>query len=128
MTTSDPYIVNAGTATTGDVLTYSNPRGTWSAEPVFLPSTNDPDTGIGRTARTLVTVKKPPQKGFWDGVEWDEYTAYVPRKSITDTWIIGKMYKRWRTPPIEARGIGLGTFKQYATRKELFTEKLKGKA
>ena len=67
-------------------------------------------------------------KGFWHGVEWKEYTSYVPRKSITDKWIIGKMYKRWRTPSMEYRGKGLGNHTQFANHKELFQEKLKGNA
>ena len=128
MAKSDLYTVDTGTATTGAVLTYSDSSSTWSAKPVFLPSISDPNTGIGRAVAAAVTVKKPPQKGFWDGVEWNEYTAYFPRKSITGKWIVGKMHKRWRTPPIEHRGVGLPNHKQYATTKELFTEKLKGKA
>lgn len=68
------------------------------------------------------------KKDFWDGVDWKEYTSYVPRKSITGKWIIGSMYKRWRTPPPLHRGNGLGTFKQFAGKKELFEEKLRGNA
>ena len=94
--------------------------------PVFLPSTSDPDTGIGWAATGV--VKRTVQRDFWDGVNWEKYTAYFPRKSITGKWIMGKIHKRWRTPPIEHRGVGLGNHKQYATNKELFTEKLKGKA
>lgn len=94
--------------------------------PVFLPSTNDPNTGIG--SATTGVVKRPPSRDFWDGVNWEKYTAYFPHKSITGKWIVGKMHKRWRSPPIEHRGVGLGNFKQYATTKELFKEKLKGNA
>ena len=69
------------------------------------------------------------KKGFWDGVEWKEHTSYFPRKSITGKIIIGKMHKRWRSPPIEHRGPnGIGNFTQYAKTKELFEEKLRGKA
>lgn len=88
--------------------------------PIFLPVTNDPDTGIGPDAGV---VKKSPKRNFWDGVNWEKYTAYFPRKSITGKWIVGKMHKRWRT-----REVLPGHFKQYATAKELFKEKLKGKA
>lgn len=77
--------------------------------------------------RTNPTVRTPV-KDFWDGVEWKAYTSYIPRKSITGKIIIGKMYKRWRTPEPKMRGKGLGTFKQFANHKELFQEKLKGKA
>lgn len=76
-------------------------------------------------------IKRDPfmKKDFWDGVEWKEYTSYIPRKSITGKWIIGPMHKRWRTPPIEHRGPnGIGTFHQYAGKKELFGEKLRGNA
>lgn len=68
------------------------------------------------------------KKDFWDGVDWKEYTSYVPRRSITGKWIIGSMYKRWRTPPPRHRGKGLGNFKQFAGKKELFEEKLRGNA
>ena len=68
------------------------------------------------------------KKGFWDDVEWKEYTSYLPRKSITGKIIIGKMHKRWRTPEPRMRGKGLGTFNQFAKTKELFEEKLRGKA
>ncbi|MEE8234356.1 MAG: hypothetical protein V3R41_06725, partial [Gammaproteobacteria bacterium] len=64
-----------------------------------------------------VKVRDLPKKGFWDGVEWKAYNAYFPRKSITGKWIVGKIHKRWRTPPIEHRGVGLGNHKQYATTK-----------
>ena len=100
-------------------------RGPATGIPIFLPVTNDPDTGIGRDAGV---VKGPPKRDFWDGVNWEKYTAYFPRKSITGKWIVGKIHKRWRTPPIEHRGVGLGNHKQYATNKELFEAKLKGTA
>jgi hypothetical protein len=77
--------------------------------------------------RTNPTVKAQV-KDFWDGVEWKPYTSYIPRKSITGKIIIGKMFKRWRTPAPMDRGKGLGVFKQFAKQKELFQEKLKGKA
>jgi len=78
----------------------------------------------------IKAVKRVHQakKGFWDDVEWKEYTSYIPRKSITGKIIIGKMHKRWRTPEPRMRGKGLGNFTQFAKTKELFQEKLRGKA
>ena len=75
-------------------------------------------------------IKRDPfmKRDFWDGVEWKEYTSYIPRKSITGKIIIGKMHKCWRTPEPRMRGKGLGIFTQYAKTKELFEEKLRGKA
>lgn len=122
MTTDNLYTVNTGTVTTGDVLTFSDSSSTWSiASTIKMQITKTP---IHIPAKRAVQVKK----GFWDDVEWKEYTSYFPRKSITGKIIIGKMHKRWRTPEPKMRGQGLGIFKEFAKTKELFEEKLKGKA
>lgn len=81
-----------------------------------------------KSPKPKVKIRDIPKRDFWDGVKWKEFIAYAPRKSITGKWIIGPMYKRWRTPPVKHRGVGLGNFKQYASKKELFQEKLKGNA
>ena len=66
------------------------------------------------------------KKGFWDGVEWKEHASYIPRKSITGKIIIGKMHKRHKNSGM--RGMGPRILTQYAKTKELFEEKLRGKA
>lgn len=116
------YTVNTGTVTTGDVLTYNNTSSAWTS------STWTIETAIKTKLSVNVPAKPAIIKEFWEGVEWKEHTSYLPRKSITGKWIIGKMHKRWRTPDPVNRGQGLGVFKEFANTKELFAEKLKGKA
>ena len=119
---------NSGTSTnTSTVTTNATTSGSdYYGIKIYNP---EPQLTFKKGAR-IRTQRSPVKavKGFWHGVEWEKYTSYVPRKSITDKWIIGKMYKRWRTPPMEHRGKGLGNHKQFAKHKELFQEKLKGKA
>jgi hypothetical protein len=119
---------NSGTSTnTSTVITNATTSGSdYYGIKIYNP---EPQLTFKKAAR-IPTQRSPVKvvKDFWDGVEWKEHTSYVPRKSITDKWIIGKMYKRWRTPEPRMRGKGLGTFKQFANHKELFQEKLKGKA
>lgn len=115
------HTVNTGTATTGDVLTFSDTSSTWSIAPVIKIKITKRSVNI--PARPIII------KDCWEGVEWKEHTSYMPRKSITGKIIIGKMHKRWRAPSIEFRGPnGIGNHTQYAKTKELFEEKLRGKA
>lgn len=78
--------------------------------------------------RMPATVKRNPfvKKDFWDGVDWKEYTSYVPRRSITGKIIIGKMYRR--TKAVRKIEGAAYKYKQFAKTKELFEEKLRGKA
>jgi len=112
-----------GTATTETMTwtTGTSTTDTWVMHEPLAPP---------RTASPKPPLRRDPfiKKDFWHGVEWKLYTSYVPRKSITGKWIIGPMYKRWRTPAPMDRGKGLGTFKQFAGKKELFEEKLRGNA
>ena len=134
MAVSDFYDVDTSGTATNDTLTYttdSGTGGTWSStstiaiyDPQPQIQIRDPYAGsIKQSAKELFK-----EKDFWDGVEWEEHTSYMPRKSITGKIIIGKMYKRWRTPEPKYRGQGLGVSKQFAKKKELFQEKLKGEA
>ncbi len=118
---------STGTATSGST--------TWTSSGTTTTGIRIYQGNIDQIRITKTPIHAPSrrvvvkEKGFWEGVEWKEYTAYFPRKSITGKIIIGKMHKRWRTPPIEHRGPnGIGNFTQYAKTKELFEEKLKGKA
>jgi len=131
---SDLYIVDSGTVTTGNVLTYTttNTGSIWVAhEPLAPPP---------RVSPIPPPVLDPfIKREFWDDVEWKEYTSYMPRKSITGKIIIGKMHKRSKKDIIKG-----GTYHtsnvtntildraiphtQYAKTKELFEEKLRGKA
>jgi hypothetical protein len=137
MAVSDLYTVDTGTATSGDVLTYAtgttNADGTWTvSKPISIYNPNPQikairDPFAGKTTKTIDDVFK--KKTFWDGVEWEEYTSYIPRKSITGKIIIGKMHKRWRSASMPYRGPnGIGNHKQFAKTKELFEGKLKGTA
>jgi len=117
-----------GTTNTSDVLTYSDSSATWGTAPVKIYNGGVDQIRITKTPVHAPSRRVIVKKDFWDGVEWEEHTSYIPRKSITGKIIIGKMHKRWRTPPVEHRGKGLGTYKQFAKTKELFEEKLKGKA
>lgn len=125
------YTVNTGTVTTGDVLTFNNTSSTWMfAPPIKI-----------KTTKLSVNVPAKPViiKEFWDGVEWKEIKTWRPRRSITGKIIIGKMHKRHKKVVIPGSTTRTGnvintvldraTFHtQYAKTKELFEEKLKGKA
>ncbi len=127
MAMSDLYTVDSGSTTTSDVLTYNTTSDTW--KPVKIYNGGRDQLQFKKAAKPKAVKREVHvKKGFWDGVEWEEYTSYVPRKSITGKIIIGKMYKRWRTPPPRSRGKGLGVFKEFAKTKELFEEKLRGNA
>jgi hypothetical protein len=112
---------NTGTTTTSS---------TWTSSGGTVTTVRSLDHLHFKKAAKAAPVKRDPfvKKGFWDDVEWKEHTSYFPRKSITGKIIIGKMHKRWRTPEPRMRGQGLGNFTQYAKTKELFEEKLRGKA
>ena len=114
--------VTGGTATNGDVMTWSTGTSTTDTWVMHEPLAPPP-----RASAAPPQVRDPfVKRDFWHGVEWKSYTSYVPRKSITGKWIIGPMFKRWRTPSMEYRGKGLGVHKQFAGKKELFEEKLRG--
>lgn len=127
MTFNDLYTVDTGTAATS---TTNTTDGTWTV-PVSIyqpqPQIKIKDPYAGFKKKTAKEVFK--KKGFWDDVKWEEYTSYIPRKSITGKIIIGKMHKRWRSASMPYRGPnGIGNHKQFAKTKELFEGKLKGTA
>lgn len=127
-------ITDTNTVITGTTATYTN-TSTVSTADIYGIKIYHPESQIvirnPMSMSVTQTRHRPTRnevKDFWDGVEWEEYTSYIPRISITKRVIIGKMYKRWRTPAPMDRGKGLGIFKQFANHKELFEEKLKGNA
>jgi hypothetical protein len=125
MALSDLYTVNGGTPATGDTLTYTVATATGTSSTSGFTFHNSEDQlYFKKAAKHQPAVKRDPhiKKDFWDGVEWKEHTSYIPRKSITGKIIIGKMHKRWRVPGPRA------SMTQYAKTKELFEEKLKGRA
>ncbi len=143
MTFDDMYTVDTGTATTGDTLTYTTGTtsgdGGWTPVKIYNPEPQIKikDPYAGKTVKTVDDIIK--KKAFWDGVEWEEFKTYRPRKSITGKIIIGKMHKRHkkivikgftsRTGHVISTVLGRETSRtQYANTKELFEEKLKGKA
>lgn len=69
-----------------------------------------------------VTVSRGPY-GSWS--EWRKTTSLWPRRSITGKMIIGSMCKRGVT---YYGGHGDYRVREFAKNKELFIEKLKGKA
>ena len=119
------YTISGGTASSTSIWSNS---GTSMSFGGGFPTFNDIYSRKNSSKPKIIKVRDLPKRDFWDGVEWKEFTSYVPRKSITGKWIVGKMHKRWRTPPMKHRGVGLGNFKQFAKTKELFAEKLRGKA
>ena len=136
MATNNTYTIDTGTASTYDTGTASTyDTICWHRPDFFLRSQPIKlATPINILAKPVIT-----RKGFWDGVKWEEFKAYRPRKSITGKIIIGKMHKRHkkvvipgsttRTGNVINTVLGRATFHtQYAKTKELFEEKLKGKA
>lgn len=109
-------IVNTGTTTTGNVLTYSDSSSAWPAGRMIKTK--------GATKPVHIPAKRMIEKGFWDDVKWKEYKTYRPRKSITGKIIIGKMHRRTKV----VQKIYGSMHIQYAKTKELFEEKLRGKA
>jgi len=96
-------------------------RGRTTGSPVFIPSTNDPNTGIGPGA--IGAVRKPPtEKNIFSPWKW--FFVPWPVRSINGKLIIGPMYVRVEHHFIKRPGVTW----HHATKKELFAAKLKGEA
>ena len=137
MAVSDTYTWNIGTTSTSTTWT----TGSTSTDYVQVydpkPQIRIKDPYAGRVTKTVDDIRR--KKEFWDGIKWEEFKTYRPRKSITGKIIIGKMHKRHkkivikgytnRTGHVISTVLGRETSRtQYANTKELFEEKLKGKA
>lgn len=134
------WTVDTGTTTVSGCTFTSSGTSTYSTKPFRIQP--GPQLVFKKAAKLrsqTSPVKRIPVKDFWHGVEWEEHKSYMPRKSITGKIIIGSMHKRYKkvVMPGSTRRSGhvintvLGratSHTQYANTKELFQEKLKGKA
>lgn len=132
------YASNTGTGTATSTITWTN-SGTSTS---FSQGWFDSSIIIKNPANLFkpkVKVRDLPKRNFWDGIKWEEYTAYFPHKSITGKWIVGKMHKRSKKGVIKGGSYQQANVKhtvldrrtshtQYAKTKELFKGKLKGTA
>lgn len=129
------------TGTTSSATTFISSGGTITIPPGSFKIYNGGRDQLQITKNLFGGSKKRviTMKGFWEGVEWEEFKTYRPRKSITGKIIIGKMHKRCkkiiikgftsRTGHVISTVLGRETSRtQYANTKELFEEKLRGKA
>ena len=85
--------------------------------------------GTGKS-RVAEAIRRHLPNREWG--EWCAKTSILPRKSVNGRWIFGLMYERDRTVRRMTATKGGGammphTERQYATKKELFELKLKGK-
>lgn len=137
MAISDTYTWNIGTTSTSRTWTTSNTSSGYVQVYNPRPQIKIKDPNAGRATKTVDDIHR--KKEFWDGVEWEEFKTYRPRKSITGKIIIGKMHKRHKKIVIKgytsraghviSTVLGRETSRtQYANTKELFEGKLKGKA